>query len=83
VCEAHYRLLHSDASGIFNIGTGSTTSFLEIAQIIGKKYNATIETIPMPKELKKHYQYRTKANNKKLIDAVGEIDWTDVEEYIK
>ena len=83
VCEAHYRLLHSDASGIFNIGTGSTTSFLEIAQIIGKKYNATIETIPMPKELKKHYQYRTKANNRKLIDAVGEINWTDIAEYIK
>jgi ADP-L-glycero-D-manno-heptose 6-epimerase len=83
VCEAHYRLLHSDASGVFNVGTGSNISFLDVANIFCDKYGATIETIKMPKQLKQHYQYKTKSDNTRLIDAIGDIEWRSVEEYVK
>ena len=37
----------------------------------------------MPKELVGQYQKITKANNKKLIEAIGEIEWGSVTKYIE
>jgi ADP-L-glycero-D-manno-heptose 6-epimerase len=82
VCDAHHRMLYSDASGVFNVGTGKTKTFLDVAEIIAEKHGASIEEIPMPDELHKHYQYLTKADNSKLLDIVGEIEWKTVWEYV-
>lgn len=81
ICKAHIQLLSSQESGLFNIGSGNTTSFQEIAEIIAKKENATIEYIPMPKILEGQYQKYTCADITKLKNLI-KIDFTTVEDYI-
>ena len=82
VCEIHYRMLDNDASGIFNVGTGRTISFRDIAEIVKSNSHTTITETPMPKELKSQYQKFTKADNSKLLEVIGDYDWQTVEQYI-
>ena len=82
VCEIHYRMLDNDASGVFNVGTGQTTSFRDVAEIVKSKSNTIITEIPMPKELKGQYQKFTKADNSKLQEVIGDYDWQTVEQYV-
>lgn len=81
ICKIHENMLGVDQSGIFNIGTGSTTSFADVAKAISKKYNADIEYIPMPDTLKGQYQEYTKADISKLKEHI-DLDFTTVEDYI-
>lgn len=46
-------------SGIYNIGTGMSRSFMDVANDIALMYNAKIEIIPMPENIKLHYQKYT------------------------
>ena len=82
VCGIHYRMLDNDASGIFNVGTGRTISFRDIAEIVKSNSHTTITETPMPKELKSQYQKFTKADNSKLLEVIGDYDWQTVEQYI-
>jgi ADP-L-glycero-D-manno-heptose 6-epimerase len=81
VCEVHKQMLDVDKSGIYNVGTGSCTSFKRVAEIIAKKHNANIEEIPMPDSVKQHYQSYTKADNSK-VNRLVKIDWSTVEQYV-
>ena len=58
VTEYHLRFLDIPLSGIFNIGTGRTQSFLDIA----RKYGQPIREIPMPDHLRASYQSYTCAD---------------------
>jgi len=58
VVATHLAFLNSQESGIFNVGTGTTKSFLEVAESFG----AAIETIPMPEQLTASYQKYTCAD---------------------
>jgi ADP-L-glycero-D-manno-heptose 6-epimerase len=53
-----YSLI-SKPSGIYNIGSGNAKSFLDVAKEVSSMYNATIEIIPFPEQLKTHYQTYT------------------------
>jgi ADP-L-glycero-D-manno-heptose 6-epimerase len=55
-----------EENGIWNIGTGKTRSFLEIAQEKANQYGALIETIPFPEHLSYSYQTYTCADLTKL-----------------
>jgi len=57
--------MQKDVSGIFNLGNGSTRSFMDVAEQVAKLYDAKIETIPMPENLKHSYQEYTCADMKK------------------
>jgi ADP-L-glycero-D-manno-heptose 6-epimerase len=81
ICKIHKQLLKSDISDIYNIGTGKTTSFQDVAEIISKKHNAKIKYIPMPDKLKGQYQEYTCADITKLSN-VTDLKFTTVEEYI-
>jgi len=81
VCEVHKQLLESKSSGLYNVGTGTTTSFKEVADVIAKKHDATITEIPMPDNLKGQYQEYTCADTNKL-STVTNIKFTTVEEYV-
>lgn len=61
-------------SGIYNVGSGSMTSFMDIAHQVAKYSvigNKVIKTIPFPEEKKKYYQYRTLANITKIQDTIN------------
>lgn len=65
VVDYHTKFLTDKRSGVFNIGRGKTMSFLDVAKQIAEKYNARIETIPMPEILKSSYQEYTCADMRK------------------
>ena len=81
ICKVHEQMLTTDTSGIFNVGTGKSTSFLRIAKIIAEKYNAKLETIPMPANLSKQYKSYTCADLTKLNKHI-DINWKTVKEFI-
>tara|TARA_B100000519_G_C14258368_1_gene446251 strand:+ start:1427 stop:2287 length:861 start_codon:yes stop_codon:yes gene_type:complete len=83
VCEVHLRMLKLDACGIFNVGTGQSTSFKDVADVVKLNSNCMITEIPMPEKLKGQYQDFTKANNSKLLEVMGDYQWQTVEEYVK
>jgi ADP-L-glycero-D-manno-heptose 6-epimerase len=66
VTEVHLKMLEKKESGIFNLGTGSPRSFLDVARDVALMYNARIETIPFPEHLISHYQKYTHADMCKL-----------------
>ena len=57
VCEVHSQMLKADTSGVFNVGTGTNVSFKHVAEVIAKKYNAKIEEIPMPENIRKYQKF--------------------------
>ena len=81
ICNVHCQMLGKDTSGIFNIGTGKATSFQSVAESVAKKYNAKIETIPMPQALKGQYQSYTCADLTELNKNVT-INYKTVEQYL-
>jgi ADP-L-glycero-D-manno-heptose 6-epimerase len=72
VIDVHEQMLSKPVSGIFNVGTGKTQSFQDIAEEIADKYNATIEYIPMPDILKGNYQEYTCADMTLLNSILNE-----------
>jgi ADP-L-glycero-D-manno-heptose 6-epimerase len=84
VVEVMWKLfLDKDKAGIFNLGTGKSRTWNDLAssvfKALGKKPN--IEYIDMPKNLKKQYQNYTQADMRKLLD-VADIKFTSLEDSI-
>lgn len=74
VIETHKKFFNVKKSGIWNLGTGTPRSFLEIAQTIAKEHNATIEFIPMPEHIAKQYQPYTHADMRFMTETLNESD---------
>jgi ADP-L-glycero-D-manno-heptose 6-epimerase len=81
ICKVHNLMLEQDVSGVYNIGTGVPESFEEVANSIANKYNAKVEYITMPENLKGQYQDYTCANTKKLTNII-DIDFKNIKDYI-
>jgi ADP-L-glycero-D-manno-heptose 6-epimerase len=58
IVDTHLAFLHIKQSGVFNVGTGRTQSFYEVAE----RFGVPIEEIPMPEHLKSSYQTYTCAD---------------------
>lgn len=59
-----------DENGVWNIGTGTTRSFREVAKGIANQYGALIEEIPFPEHLAYSYQRYTCADLTKLKNTL-------------
>ena len=72
-------------SGLFNVGTGSARTFLDVTKILFNQLNKKekIEFINTPKNIRKHYQYFTKANIGKLIQCGYKKKFKNIEDGIK
>lgn len=74
VVDAHIKTIqqmNEFSGGTYNVGSGYSRSFLEVARDIALLHNARIETIPFPEHLKPHYQYYTEADVSKLDSIVS------------
>lgn len=69
VCEVQWKFSKLGASGIYDLGSGSQTSFKGVAEQIAWKHSAKIVEIPFPEHLKKCYQFNTLAN----MDQVNSV----------
>ncbi len=72
------------ANGIFNVGIGSSRSFLDLAHAVFGALNrvANIEFIPMPEEIEPAYQYCTRANIHRLRAAGFRDHLTSLEDGV-
>jgi ADP-L-glycero-D-manno-heptose 6-epimerase len=78
VSNIHIKLLETDRSGIFNVGTGVPTTFEDLGQHLSKCYDKPIEYMDMPDILKPQYQYKTCSDNNKLIGAIGKYGFKNI-----
>jgi ADP-L-glycero-D-manno-heptose 6-epimerase len=69
ILDFHEKFFEVKESGVWNAGTGIASSFLDVA----KKFNAPIQTIPMPDNLKHSYQTYTCANLDKVRDTLQRL----------
>lgn len=81
VVEVHKQMLLVRQSGLYNVGTGTATSFQKIGELYSKKLNVPIQYIPMPDNLNGQYQSYTRANNQKL-NSVIDVKWTTPKQWI-
>ena len=62
-----WMMNNRNISGIYNVGTGKSNSFNDIANtIIKRRKKGKINYIPFPKEIEKNYQSFTEADLTKL-----------------
>lgn len=74
---------HPQQSGIFNVGTGTSRSFNELAQvIIDQNYHGTIEYIPFPDDLKNSYQEYTQADLSALRNVGCDFSFKTLEQAV-
>lgn len=66
VVKIHAQFFSVRQSGVWNVGTGKTTSFLDVAKQVANETGARIRTIPMPEKLKGSYQEYTCADLESL-----------------
>ena len=69
VVDTHLKFLKVSTSGVFNLGTGKTKSFYEIAE----QFDVPIDEIPMPEQLKYSYQRYTCANMTRTHQALNVV----------
>ncbi len=75
---------HPEKSGIYNVGTGKSRTFNDVAHSIISWHNrGEIDYIPFPKKLKKHYQSFTEADISALRAVGYDGSFTSLEEGIK
>lgn len=75
---------HPDASGIFNLGTGKSQPFNDVARaVIGFHGKGEIEYIPFPEHLQGRYQSFTEADIAALRDIGYQASFRSVEEGVK
>jgi ADP-L-glycero-D-manno-heptose 6-epimerase len=68
VIDIHKKFFDINKSGIFNVGSGHTKSFLDVANT----FNVPIKEIPMPEHLKNSYQKYTCADLTKITKTINE-----------
>jgi len=75
---------YSEASGIYNLGTGKARSFYDLVaatfSAMGKKTN--IEFIDMPESFRNQYQYYTQANMNKFQSILPDFSFTSLEDGV-
>ena len=69
VVKTHLDFLKVKESGVWNIGTGTTKSFLDVAKMVAPE--SSFEFVPMPEILNNSYQYYTCADMSKTIKTLS------------
>lgn len=84
VVEIMYQQSLHDRSFISNLGTGTTYSFQQWGELIAQHYDAKIETVPIPENIKQGYQMYTCSNNTQLRSLIGsDYQFKTPEQFVK
>ncbi len=76
---------HPQTSGLFNCGTGTTRTWLDLAHAIfaAMDREPNIEFVDMPDHLRDKYQYHTQADTHKLRSAGYTAPFTSIEDAVR
>ena len=66
IVDYHVKFFNVGESGLWNLGTGTATSFLDVA----KSFNSKLVDIPMPEVLQSNYQEYTCADMSKTFEMM-------------
>ena len=71
--------------GIYNVGTGKSRTFYDLAKAVFRNVNVktNIKYVPTPKRITKGYQYYTKAKMNNLRSAGYKKDFLTIEQGVK
>ena len=85
VAVVSWLLRHPEKSGLFNVGTGTARSFLDLVRAVcaavGRKPN--VRFIDTPDELRAQYQYFTRADITKLRRAGFDASFHSLEDGVR
>lgn len=83
ICKLHLDFISTvKGSGIWNVGSGLTHSFLDIAEYIAEQENVEIKTVPMPEQEKARFRSKTCADLTHLKATIGKRKWLNVYEWL-
>ena len=78
-----WMMNNRNISGIYNVGTGKSNSFNDIANtIIKRRKKGKINYIPFPKEIEKNYQSFTEADLTKLRSIGYKTEFISVDKGV-
>lgn len=86
VCQTIIDLLDRNIeSGIYNLGTGTARSFLDLVKGVFKALGLEpeIEFIDIPEDIRENYQYFTEAKMQKLKAQGIDCDFTSLEDGVR
>jgi ADP-L-glycero-D-manno-heptose 6-epimerase len=85
VAVVRWLLGHPETSGLFNVGTGTARSFLDLVRAVCAAAGCTpnIRFIDTPDELRAQYQYFTRADMTKLRRAGFEASFFSLEDGVR
>jgi ADP-L-glycero-D-manno-heptose 6-epimerase len=85
VAVVNWLLGHPETSGLFNVGTGTARSFLDLVRAVCAAAGSTpnIQFIDTPDELRSQYQYFTRADMTKLRRAGFEASFYPLEDGVR
>ena len=77
----NWFLKNKSKTGIYNVGTGISRTFLDLSKIIFKNlnYDLKVNYISMPEKIKNGYQYMTRSDNKNLRKIGYKHNFTSLE----
>lgn len=73
VIDLQKKLMKTNSYGIFNIGTGRSKTFEQVAIEISQQYEVDIEEIPMPEDIAGYIQWYTCADMTKTHAAIAKV----------
>ena len=83
VCRLHIDFIKQvNGSGIWNVGSGLTHSFLDIAEEIAEQEGVGIEFEPVPQAELNRFRHTTKADLTNLKATIGKRPWLNVFEFL-
>ena len=77
----HKAITNSGVLGIYNVG-GHDYSLKEVAEMVAKAHNGTIEFVPWPEEALSVEMGNISLNAAKLAGAIGFIEYKRMEELV-
>jgi ADP-L-glycero-D-manno-heptose 6-epimerase len=83
LCRLHIDFIKTvNGSGIWNVGSGLTHSFLDIAEEIAEQERVEIEFTPIPLDEQYRMRYKTCADLTLLKKTIGRRKWLNVFEFL-
>ena len=83
VCKLQLDFINTvKGSGIWNVGSGLSHSFLDIAETIAEQEGVELRTVPVPEEEKQRMRHTTCADLTHLKETVGKRKWLNVYEWL-
>lgn len=83
VCKLHIDFIKQvNGSGIWNVGSGLTHSFLDIAEEIAEQEEVSVEFVPVPAAELLRFRSTTKADLTNLKTTIGKRKWLNVFEFL-